>query len=73
MGIDVYENEGPLFFRDHTDSIILDDQFIRLQAFPNVLITGHQAFLTEEALQNIAAISIENITAFEKGIELNTL
>lgn len=67
LGIDVYENEKSLFFKDHSEDIILDDQFIRLQAFPNVLITGHQAYFSQEALENIARITIANITAYENG------
>lgn len=67
VGLDVYEKERALFFTDHSGDVILDDAFIRLQAFPNVLITGHQAYLTEEALQAIVATTLDNITAFEKG------
>ncbi len=71
LGIDVYENEKPLFFKDHSDDAILDDQFVRLQSFPNVIITGHQAYFSEEALKNIAQTTLENITAFEKGVPEN--
>jgi D-lactate dehydrogenase len=60
LAIDVYEEEGPLFFDDHSEEIIDDDVFERLLTFPNVLITGHQAFLTEEALTNIAAVTLDN-------------
>lgn len=71
LGIDVYEEEDELFFEDLSDRIIQDDVFTRLLTFPNVLITGHQAFFTREALQNIAETTINNITAFEKGETLD--
>lgn len=67
LGIDVYEEEQKLFFEDHSDEIIEDDIFCRLQTFPNVLITGHQAFFTQEAVHNIASITLENISNFETG------
>lgn len=67
LGIDVYEEEEHLFFHDLSSKIIQDDLFARLQTFPNVLITGHQAFFTKEALTNIAETTLNNITAFEKG------
>lgn len=67
LGIDVYEEEENLFFQDLTDTIIQDDIFARLQTFPNVIITGHQAFFTQEALANIAEITLKNISAFERG------
>lgn len=73
VGLDVYENEAPLFFKDHSNDIIFDDQFIRLQAFPNILITGHQAYLSKEALSSIAKTTLENINAFIKEISLNRL
>lgn len=67
LGIDVYEEEEHLFFQDLSTTIIQDDLFARLQTFPNVIITGHQAFFTQEALTNIAMITLNNITAFERG------
>lgn len=66
LGLDVYEEEENLFFRDLSDTIIQDDVFLRLQTFPNVIITGHQAFFTKEALTNIATTTVSNISAFEK-------
>jgi len=69
LGIDVYEEEERLFFIDHSEDCIQDDLFCRLQTFPNVLITGHQGFFTQEAIYNIAKVTLENITHFEKGIE----
>jgi D-lactate dehydrogenase len=66
LGIDVYEEEENLFFQDLSDVIIQDDVFGRLQTFPNVIITGHQAFFTQEALKNIAEITLASISLFEK-------
>lgn len=65
LGLDVYEEEGGLFFQDMSQMIIQDDVFSRLQTFPNVLITGHQAYFTAEALHNIAATTLQNLTDFE--------
>jgi D-lactate dehydrogenase len=64
LGLDVYEEEADLFFEDLSDRFIADDVFARVLSFPNVLITGHQAFFTAEALRNIAETTIANITAF---------
>lgn len=64
LGLDVYEEEADLFFEDLSDAAIQDDVFARLLTFPNVLITGHQAFLTREALTAIAETTIANIDAF---------
>ena len=69
VGLDVYEEEEGLFFEDLSNHIIRDDVFMRLLTFPNVVITGHQGFFTEEALQNIAETTIANITAFETGAD----
>lgn len=65
LGLDVYEEEADLFFQDLSDKIIDDDVFARLLTFPNVLITGHQAFFTKEALTSIAETTLANISAFE--------
>jgi D-lactate dehydrogenase len=65
LGLDVYEEEADLFFRDLSDRAIDDDVFARLLTFPNVVITGHQAFFTEDALTAIASITLENLDAFE--------
>jgi D-lactate dehydrogenase len=64
LGLDVYEEEGDLFFEDLSNRVIRDDVFARLLTFPNVLITGHQAFFTEEALTNIAETTIGNLSAY---------
>ncbi len=61
LGLDVYERESELFFSDHSSEIIQDDNFQRLTTFPNVLITGHQGFFTQEALSEIAQITVSNI------------
>ena len=67
LGLDVYEEEERIFFEDRSGLILSDDVFARLLTFPNVIITGHQAFFTREALLNIAATTIDNITRFETG------
>jgi D-lactate dehydrogenase len=66
-GLDVYEEEENIFFRDLSEQILQDDFLARLLTFPNVLITSHQGFLTEEALHNIATTTLQNITDFENG------
>jgi D-lactate dehydrogenase len=67
VGLDVYEEEGELFFEDLSSTILRDDIFTRLLTFPNVIITGHQAFFTREALENIASTTIGNVTEFEES------
>lgn len=67
LGIDVYEEEGDLFFKDLSSEILDDEVFARLLTFPNVLVTGHQGFFTREALSNIAETTIANLTGFEAG------
>jgi D-lactate dehydrogenase len=71
LGLDVYEEEEQIFFEDRSGLIIPDDVFARLLTFPNVIVTGHQAFFTREALANIAATTMENITRFEHGQTLD--
>ena len=66
LGIDVYEEEADLFFEDLSGTVIKDDVFSRLLTFPNVFVTAHQAFFTEDALERIAWTTIENITSFER-------
>lgn len=68
LGLDVYEEEGDLFFDDLSNQVIHDDVFMRLLTFPNVLITGHQGFFTKEALTNIAQITLANITSYETNL-----
>ncbi|PZO38173.1 MAG: hydroxyacid dehydrogenase [Pseudanabaena frigida] len=66
LGIDVYEQEADLFFEDLSSQVIQDDTFQRLLTFPNVIVTGHQAFFTSEALANIAETTLSNISEFEQ-------
>lgn len=67
LGIDVYEQEESLFFRDLSESIVPDDLIARLMTFPNVLITAHQGFFTGEAMEQIAATTLNNISDLEAG------
>ncbi len=67
LGIDVYEQEENLFFQDLSETIIKDDVIARLMTFPNVLVTAHQAFFTDEALSEIARVTLANIAAFGRG------
>ncbi len=67
LGLDVYEEEDKLFFEDFSEDLITDDVFARLLTFPNVVITGHQAFFTHQAIRNIAETTLANVTAFERG------
>jgi D-lactate dehydrogenase len=61
VALDVYEEEQGVFFEDLSDSVMVDDELVRLIHFPNVLVTAHQAFLTEEALQEIARVTTCNL------------
>ena len=65
LALDVYEKEADLFFEDLSDEVIQDDMFERLLTLPNVIITGHQAFFTQDALSNIAETTLSNITDIE--------
>lgn len=67
LGLDVYEEEEHLFFNDHSSEIITDDTFRRLSACHNVIFTGHQAFLTKEALTSIAETTLNNLTELENS------
>lgn len=67
LGLDVYEEEAALFFEDNSNQLLQDDVFARLLTFPNVVITGHQAFFTREALTAISSITLANISHFERG------
>jgi D-lactate dehydrogenase len=67
LGLDVYEEEEGLFFEDHSDDIVQDDVIARLMTFQNVLITSHQAFLTQEALAKIADTTRYNLDCWEKS------
>lgn len=67
FGMDVYEEEEGLFFEDHSEDILQDDTIARLMSFRNVLITSHQAFLTDTALKNIAETTVKNLESFENN------
>ena len=69
MGLDVYEQEADLFFEDLSNEIIQDDVFERLLTFPDVIVTGYQAFLTEDALSDIAEMTLANLSDFEQKRE----
>ena len=74
LGLDVYEEEADLFFEDLSNAVLRDDIFARLLTFPNVLVTGHQAFFTHEALGNIVETTLGNIEAFRRtGAALHTV
>jgi D-lactate dehydrogenase len=73
LGLDVYEEEADLFFDDHSDTIIQDDVFTRLLTFPNVVITAHQAFFTQNALDAIATQTIRNLVHFDRGEPLEAM
>jgi len=70
LGLDVYEQEETLFFNDLSENIIDDEDIMRLLSFPNVLITSHQGFFTEEALAEIARVTLSNVDEFEAGNKL---
>ena len=65
--LDVYEEEGEWFFEDHSEKGIQDDTLALLTAMPNVVVTSHQAFFTEEALKNIAEITLQNLDDYFAG------
>ena len=67
LAMDVYEEESDLFFKDLSNEVIKDDVFQHLLTFPNVIVTGHQAFFTQEALAAIAQTTLQNVTNFEEG------
>ena len=67
LALDVYEGEGSLFYEDHSADIIDDDELMRLMTFPNVLICGHQAFFTSEALTEIAEVTLRNLEEYSTG------
>ena len=73
LGLDVYEEEADLFYEDLSNQVIQDDLFARLALFPNVIITGHQAFFTREAMTKIAETTLRNIQQFEQGEEIDGL
>lgn len=68
LGLDVYELEAGIFFHDKSDQVMQDDVLARLMTFNNVLVTSHQAFLTQTALTNIAATTFQNIASWSEGV-----
>lgn len=70
LGLDVYEQESELFFKDHREEIMQDDIFSRLVSFPNVLVTGHQGFFTQEALNEIACTTLQSANELSQGLPL---
>ncbi len=73
LGLDVYEEEEELFFEDRSETIVQDDVLMRLISFPNVIVTAHQAFFTQNAMRNIAVTTLKNIKDFEENKELSNL
>jgi len=67
VALDVYEEEEGIFFQDLSGQVLLDDELSHLLIFPNVLVTSHQAFLTHEALSEIARVTTENLHKLETG------
>ncbi len=70
LGLDVYEQEEKLFFYNHNEEVIQDDIIMRLMSFPNVLITAHQGFFTEEALTQIAKTTLQSLSDFDNKLAL---
>jgi D-lactate dehydrogenase len=73
LGLDVYEEEGGLFFEDHSDQPLQDDVLARLLMFPNVIVTAHQAFFTREAMNEIAQTTLGNVKAWSDGVPRNVV
>ena len=69
VGLDVYEEEEGKFFEDLSGQVMTDDVLARLMTFPNVIVTAHQAFLTKEALEEIASVTTQNIVAVSTGVD----
>jgi D-lactate dehydrogenase len=67
VALDVYEEEEGVFFEDHSGRVLQDDELTLLLSFPNVLLTSHQAFLTHEALTEIARVTVGSLLEFEVG------
>ena len=70
VGLDVYEEEDAYFFEDKSNDIITDEDLIRLTSFRNVVLTSHQAFFTQDAMEAIAKVTLDNAKAVEEGLEL---
>jgi D-lactate dehydrogenase len=67
LDLDLYEQEADLFYETLSERIIQDDALQRLVTFPNVIVTSHQAYFTDQALENISDTTVANLTAFERG------
>src|SRR5690242_20761999 len=67
VGLDVYEEEEGIFFEDLSGQVLADDELSRLLTFPNVLVTSHQAFLTDEAVREIARVTVTNLSRLAEG------
>ncbi|ADZ92208.1 2-hydroxyacid dehydrogenase [Marinomonas mediterranea] len=70
LGLDVYEQEGNIFFEDMSDHIVYDSVFQLLLTFPNVIVTGHQGYFTDIALQHIAETTLNNLISFKNGVPI---
>jgi D-lactate dehydrogenase len=73
LGLDVYEEEGGLFFEDHSNLPLQDDVLARLLMFPNVIVTAHQAFFTRDAMNEIARTTLGNVAAWHGGTPRNVV
>jgi D-lactate dehydrogenase len=73
LGLDVYEEEGGIFFEDHSNLPLQDDVLARLLMFPNVIVTAHQAFFTREAMTEIAQTTLGNVEAWRDGTPRNVV
>jgi D-lactate dehydrogenase len=73
LGLDVYEEEGGIFFEDHSNLPLQDDVLARLLMFPNVIVTAHQAFFTREAMNEIAQTTLDNVAAWQAGTPRNSV
>jgi D-lactate dehydrogenase len=73
LGLDVYEEEGGIFFEDHSNLPLQDDVLARLLMFPNVIVTAHQAFFTREAMNEIAQTTLSNVKAWREGAPVNVV
>jgi len=71
LALDVYEQEGGVFFRDLSSTVVTDDVLQRLISFPNVIVTGHQAFFTREAIGTISATTLRSVSEFARKAPLS--
>ena len=71
VALDVYEREDDVFFEDHSGEIMQDEDMVQLLSFPNVVITSHQAYFTDDAMEAIARTTLENLREYEQGLPLS--